>query len=54
MEIRKSSAKGEVHSNTSSPEESRQKSNKSLKFTSKTTRKKKILRTLELVEGNKS
>ena len=41
MEIRKSSAKGEVHSNTSSPEESRQKSNKSPNFTPKETRKRR-------------
>ena len=41
MEFRKSSAKGEVHSNTSLSQESRKKSNKSVNFTPKATRKRR-------------
>ena len=41
MEFRKSSAKGEVHSNTRLSQESRKKSNKSVNFTPKATRKRR-------------
>ena len=41
MEFRKSSAKGEVRSNTRLPQESREKLNKSLNITPKATRKRR-------------
>ena len=41
MRFSKSSAKGEVHSNTSLPQESREITNKQPNFTPKTTRKRK-------------
>ena len=47
----KSSAKREVHSNTSLPQETRETSNKQPNFIPKTTRKRK---TPKLVEGKKS
>ena len=39
--IQKSRAKGKVHSNTSLPQETREKSNKQPKFTPKATRKRR-------------
>ena len=42
MELSKSSAKGKVHSNTSLPQETREKSNKQANFTRKATRKGRI------------
>ena len=42
MGFSKSSAKREVHSNTSLPQESRETTNKQLNFTPKTTRKSRI------------
>ena len=41
MGLSKSNAKGKFHSNTSLPQETREKSNKYLNFTPKATRKKK-------------
>ena len=41
MEFSKSSAKGKVHSNTSLPQEIREKSNKQSKFTPKATIKRR-------------
>ena len=41
MGFSKSSAKGEVHSNTSLPQESREITNKQPNFTPKTTKKRK-------------
>ena len=41
MEFSKSSAKGKVHSNTSLPQETREKSNKYPMFTPKATRKRR-------------
>ena len=41
MEFSKSSAEGKVHSNTSLPQETREKSNKQPNFTPKETRKRK-------------
>ena len=52
--FRKSSAKGNVCSNISLPQETREKINKWPNLTSKETRKKKKWRTPGLVEGKKS
>ena len=55
MGFSKSCAKGKVHSNTSLPQETREKSNKLPSFTPKANRKKKMKwRTPGLVEGKKS
>ena len=52
MGFSKSSAKREVNSNTSLPQETREASHKQPNFTSKVTRK-KIRKTLKLAEGTK-
>ena len=57
MGFSKSSTKGKVHSNTSSPQETREKSNKYPNFTLKATikkRKKERTQNPQLVEGKKS
>ena len=51
MAFNKSSAKREVHSNTSLPQETRETSNKQPNFILKATRKR---RTPKLVDGNTS
>ena len=57
MGFSKSSAQGNVHSNTSLPQEMREKSNKQPNFTPKVTRKRRTAtkkKTPKLTEGKKS
>ena len=54
MGCSKGSSKKEVHSNSSSPQETRKISNKQSKLTPKATRKRRTKENPKLVEGKKS